>query len=84
MAYEGGNKCPAGQALRLKSRSFAVPVPILAKDRLMRLMNLSRAGFSDDFLLCAATAAYLIEGHAFAIMVCFGVGTLLFGYALVR
>ena len=74
---------PAGQALQFKSRSFAVPVPILAKDQLMRLMKLSRAGFPDDFLLCAATAAYLIEGHAFAIMVCFGVGILLFGYALV-
>ena len=51
---------PASEALRFESRSFAVPFPLFAKDRLMRLMNFSRANFPDEFLFGAATAAYQI------------------------
>ena len=50
----------------------------------MRLMSFSRADFPDNFLLGAAAAAYLIEGDAFSIMVCFGLGILLFSHALDR
>ena len=60
------------------------PFPFFAKDRLMRLMNFSRADFPDDFLFGAATAAYQIEGQAFAIMVRLGAGILLFSHALDR
>ena len=74
----------ASQALRVAPSSFAVPFPLFAKDRLMRLMNFSRADFPDDFQFSAATAAYQIEGQAFAIMVCLGVGILLFSHALDR
>jgi len=50
----------------------------------MRLMNFSRADFPDNFLLGAAAATYLIQGDAFSIMVCFGLGILLFSHAIDR
>ena len=75
---------PVGQDLRSKSKSFAVHFSLFAKDRLMRLTNFSRADFPDNFLLGAAAKAYLIEGDAFSIMVCFGLFILLFSHALDR
>ena len=50
----------------------------------MRLMNFSSADFPDNFLFGAATAAYLIQGQAFGIMMCLGLGILLFSHALDR
>ena len=60
------------------------PFPVLPKTELMRLMNFPSADFPDDFLFGAATAAYLIQGQAFGIMMCLGLGILLFSHALDR